>query len=378
MDFTPLRSSTPPRARAAPRVHAPSHVSNSTLSSTTSSTLPLSALTPANIQVIDAIIQRSPYTATTFLSVFKAYNEILEELGLDAREDVTYYGFLLKLGVVKGKDWGTRWQIVKQELRDSSWHNEHLAHDQPDDETDDGASSFVSDVTETHAPVPADTPRPAPRAPFQRPSLPINRHSAPLVAKGFPVHNKISALSGRHATPNSPAIQHTPLARKPRIPPLHISPSSDSELSDAANTHLPEDEDVSDEENDNDDPDDRPFSTKTPAYLTSASDVQKRTKPVSQGTRLYPRPSPALGKLERPAHARLDLDEQGVNGHDFWQVADMERDADDLRDEMLIRHCWEVWRTGVQWVVVCICVLLQFWRLLMHYLSLRGRQQPNK
>jgi hypothetical protein len=80
----------------------------------TSAQTVLSSLTPLDVKVMDAIIRRAS-SATTFLTVFKAYNAVLKEFNLNAEEDVIYYKFLLKLGVVKGLTWGDKWAAAKSQ-----------------------------------------------------------------------------------------------------------------------------------------------------------------------------------------------------------------------------------------------------------------------
>lgn len=72
----------------------------------------LQNLSPEDIEIIDAVIQHAGPTATTFFNVFKAYSDVLSQRGLDPQE-VVYYGKLLKLGTLKGKNWGEKWEIVK-------------------------------------------------------------------------------------------------------------------------------------------------------------------------------------------------------------------------------------------------------------------------
>ena len=67
------------------------------------------------VNIIDAIIERAGHSATTFFTVFKAYSDVLKERGLHPQE-VVYYGKLLKLGTLKGKNWGEKWKTVKAQL----------------------------------------------------------------------------------------------------------------------------------------------------------------------------------------------------------------------------------------------------------------------
>lgn len=89
---------------------------DSTISSTTSNAIAaLSGLSTRDVRIIDDIIRRVP-DATTFPTMFKAYNAVLQEHGLDATNDVVYYKILLKVGVVKGPNWGSRWEMAKEQL----------------------------------------------------------------------------------------------------------------------------------------------------------------------------------------------------------------------------------------------------------------------
>ena len=109
-------------ARASP-LNIPSHTSRrppsrldlTTSTATSVSSEALSGLTQEDVQVIDEIIGRAPASTTTFLNVFKAYNEVLQERGLDSGNDVVYYKMLLKIGVVRGSDWGAKWAAVKEQ-----------------------------------------------------------------------------------------------------------------------------------------------------------------------------------------------------------------------------------------------------------------------
>jgi protein SFI1 len=107
--FRPLRSSPPSR----PSKTIPD---NSDVSSTDALAIELRDLTADDVELLDAVIERAGPSATTFLTVFKAYSEVLTDRGLDPHE-VVYYGKLLKLGTMKGRNWGEKWEKVKAERR---------------------------------------------------------------------------------------------------------------------------------------------------------------------------------------------------------------------------------------------------------------------
>jgi protein SFI1 len=110
-------------SRASPARHLPKRTSEpqpsrfdlNTSSTTSVSSEALNGLTQDDVQLIDEIIKRAPASTTTFLNVFKAYNEVLQERGLDSGSDVVYYKMLLKIGVVRGSDWGAKWAAVKEQ-----------------------------------------------------------------------------------------------------------------------------------------------------------------------------------------------------------------------------------------------------------------------
>ena len=109
--FRPLRASPPLRPAAGPS----SRVSDFTDDSHPPIAPELIGLSVEEIDFIDEVIGRAPATASTFLTVFKAYNDVLQERGLDPQNEVVYYGKLLKIGTLKGKNWADKWNMVKEQ-----------------------------------------------------------------------------------------------------------------------------------------------------------------------------------------------------------------------------------------------------------------------
>jgi len=105
--FKPLRSS--PQTKPSKPHTGSSHA-------TSSDPLPdeLQQLSDSEVELLDAVVQRAGPSATTFLTVFKAYSEVLTDKGLDPHETV-FYTKLLKLGTMKGRNWGDKWERVKSE-----------------------------------------------------------------------------------------------------------------------------------------------------------------------------------------------------------------------------------------------------------------------
>jgi len=91
----------------------PPSIDFSVISSSTVVVPELLNLAADDIEFIEAVIKRAGPFATTFPLVFKAYNDVLKERGMDTGE-VKYYGKLLKLGTMKGKNWGEKWEAVQR------------------------------------------------------------------------------------------------------------------------------------------------------------------------------------------------------------------------------------------------------------------------
>ena len=112
--FQPTRASPP--LRSTKPIHGfrgPPSIDFSVISSSTVIVPELLNLTPDDIEFIEAVIKRAGPFAATFPLVFKAYNDVLKERGMDAGE-VKYYGKLLKLGTMKGKNWGEKWNAIQK------------------------------------------------------------------------------------------------------------------------------------------------------------------------------------------------------------------------------------------------------------------------
>ncbi|KAE9406354.1 hypothetical protein BT96DRAFT_987497 [Gymnopus androsaceus JB14] len=112
--FRPARSSPPakPVGISQQRLQVSTNSADVSRSSAFSAVPELAGLSVEEVELVDAIIERAGPTATTFLGVFKAYNDILLERGLDPHE-VVYYGKLLKLGTLKGSSWKEKWDAIK-------------------------------------------------------------------------------------------------------------------------------------------------------------------------------------------------------------------------------------------------------------------------
>lgn len=105
--FRPTRASPPSRFSALSE--SVSDTSHAILLSAPE----LKDLSPKDVELIEAVMRRAGANATSFQSVLSSYNDILKERGLNAHEAV-YFAKLLKIGTLKGRNWGDKWDMVKE------------------------------------------------------------------------------------------------------------------------------------------------------------------------------------------------------------------------------------------------------------------------
>lgn len=343
-DFRPLRSSTPPRTRSR---HAANSVVQSTLSAEGSrasapSVPELAGLSTFDVEVLDAIIERAGPEASTFLTVFKAYSDILQERGLDPHE-VLYYGKLLKLGTLKGQSWGDKWAMIK-------------------------AQHGYGDLTQTDAsfvppPVPATIRQPvlrfsAPRRPpaptddsftvhshenddRRSPSpTPVRRNRVPIQSTPETPPNSLGLEFNNHPLLSTPTLvpqtRLPPPTRAPR-PPWAAGPSSEATEDPASHP--------------------RPGSI-PPSYRAAIRDLpptrQSSVSPLHKFVALKNRPlsSPIMPPADVKTNDRRSTP---INEDDAWKKVRMarnEEEADAFRRDKLLERCWLVWREGFQWISV--------------------------
>ncbi|THH32104.1 hypothetical protein EUX98_g2082 [Antrodiella citrinella] len=373
--FTPARTSSPVR-RQPPQPAAPTLARNLLNESRSSAhSIPeLIALTPEETEFIDAVIERAPPSATTFLTVFKAYNDLLQERGVDPQDEVIYYGKLLKLGNVKGKNWGDKWQAVKDQqiggAPSTSSGLRNPPHRIPTTapsraqvltklagalkrvERDDDAFTLHShqDDTETVA-----TTTPAPDleqdepTPYLRTPRFVRRPTSPT-----PTTNSLRLHTGPPATSATPTPIVQPLARRavqhgtPVTPPVWDAETSES-TTDTPGSTIPPSYGAATRGHD---APQRP-SSYTPlralakAHLHSKASV-KDDGSVSPVVR-HAAPASAKEVISKARERRGTV----LNEDDAWNKVKMAQDekaADQFREDRLVERCWEVWKQGYQWI----------------------------
>ena len=339
--FTPVRASTPPQRSAV------SDVSRSSVLSIAE----LATLTPDEIEFLDAVISRAPASATTFIHIFKAYNEVISERGLDAENEVDYYKKLLKIGTLKGENWASKWRAVKAQ-------NGYAATSIP---------------TRTGPPLHKTTPQA---------HLPLSKVAAMTPHAQSPTARLLQRLKAlQHETPPEPSesapddllsrtdMTDTEADSPPRtVPaPTGVRPSTRFTTTDntlgldvGANPGYPPSSTLAPSKStgwhwlDRDPDIDKsvPFLTSTPplsphkpaARPTPASARQ----PVLHHVLTNSAPYKTLADLRTPK-PRTAYEDDALSKA---RVEQDERSADQFRNMRLRQRCFDVWKQGYDWVVV--------------------------
>ncbi|CAE6433125.1 unnamed protein product [Rhizoctonia solani] len=362
--FKPTRTSSPiirprsgsiPTATPAPKQQIRPPPQDISASSTRS----LQQITSSDVQVIDAIIERAPATAKAFVNVYKAYNAVLQERGLDPSEDVIYYEFLLKIGLLKGAEWGDKWASAKAQLNlggsDSLVLDQDATLRPPSpcappltappsslrqtpgpssrvDRTTRYRARFADDTTPAPAPNRAPTVTTSAETPSETPSANLQRLLRRLTAVDnssttgrtetssvATPSSRVSNLAAPRAARAPPQGQTTP---KPTIrQPVRVAGSSD---------------------------DSTPFQP-IPSYRS------RFTTPVTPGASLG-KALPAISRIKREQSVepvrKVEEPTPRRRGSepDTWRVIKMEKDADHFRNDRLLEKFFALWRQNTQWI----------------------------
>jgi protein SFI1 len=356
-----MSSFRPPRASPLLKPEHSSRDINSLKDSRSSSvSVPeLVALTGQEIEFIETVIERASPTATTFLTILKVYNDLLQERGIDPQNEVVYFGKLLKLGTVKGKNWKEKWNIVKNyhgyKFHKPQFQNvlvpaaprtprgsinlprRTLRFQPPDPETDTFTLDSRPEDTElahsTYTDSEIDDPQ------YHATPRTIYPRSQSVVLSVATSSNSLGIdLGGPASYPSAPSLpqQH----RRHFV--SHRWDAQGSDSTDFAPTQI----------------------STPPSYGAALRDSQP--EPLIPSTyanfraRYIVEPplkddmnakSPALVPDTRVKERRDNV----INEDEAWNNIKMlrdEEDADRFRDERLVERCWDVWRQGCQWIKV--------------------------
>ena len=295
----------------------------------------LSGLNSEDIELIEAVISRAGAAATTFLPVFKAYSDVLHERGLDQHE-VVYYGKLLKLGTLKGRNWGEKWNLVKLQNGHGDLRSRTTAitpHPttriqtrNPQLQDDDTSTSYsYQDNLEYNrvGTVPEDIPR---FSLGQRAQIDLESKRFSALSSGvingsdsdFPHSHVISSL----LEPQDEACDNDPW---------------DAQTSDVTGPQVPS-------------------NLATPPSYNAAVRNPILRKQYVPGSKDRPLSVPHV--FSPPRHPLpLSTERRGnvMSDDDTWSKIKMRQDqidADLFRKDKQIERCWEVWKRSLRWIRV--------------------------
>ncbi|KAI0934407.1 hypothetical protein AcV5_006256 [Taiwanofungus camphoratus] len=360
--FRPVRASPPLKPSTVPAAAFAKDLLDDSRSSAIS--IPeLVGLTPEEVAFIEDVIERAPATATTFLTVFKAYNDILQERGLDPQNEVVYYGKLLKLGTLRGKNWGEKWAIIKQQqgyvanvgsssrrttrvtrtaltsTKITSRLTSGLKKPQPEDTLtlhshfDDAETVQTVQTEQSQADVDQyhNTPRPVRRS--ASPTFTVTTNSLGLDTGPPATSYHPQSIRRSHPTqrPVSTKLSHQWDDKASEVtddtinPPSTIPPSYGAAIRDTAPLRR------------------IPYSTP----FSSSKAILSRTASSS----LSPHQSVPIHQVIAQSKERKN---STINEDDAWNKIRESQDykeADRFREDKLLERCWDVWKQGYQWII---------------------------
>ena len=353
--FAPARSSTPPNSYTASLVQR-SAVSDISRSSALSAP-ELTKLTPDEVEFLDAVISRAPPSATTFIHIFKAYNDVISERGLDAENEVDYYKKLLKIGTLKGENWASKWRTVRAQ--------------------NGYTEASVPSRAKLPPRKPIPTPTPPPRIPplsRAAPDTPRPQSSTAHLLQRLKTLQREETVEPSESVPEDLLSQtditdaSTDLLPYTELPPARVRSSSELTADNntlgldigAVSTYPPSSTLAPSKatgwrwsERDPDIDKSVPFLTSTPPLPTRK--LSSRPTPASIGqqiSNLLP-----INSTPRRPHADLRTTKQPTAAveDEAWnkiRVAQDERTADRFRNARLLQQCLDVWKQGHDWVAV--------------------------
>ncbi|KAG8217745.1 Sfi1 spindle body protein-domain-containing protein [Butyriboletus roseoflavus] len=334
----------------------------------------LQALSPTELDFLDAVIRRIAPNATSFLSGLKAYNDELHERGLDSQTETVHYGRLLEICKLRGPSWQVKWDGVKKQYgygtvpprtaprlktppqpRQTSFPRPtrsaaYLMPPVRDDDDDVFTLHSHQDRDETE--VTEDTEQA--EEDQEECSSDTERDDEPA---HYGITRRRQPQGTSQARPSNPPVSRV---ANPILPPSLIHPATPR----PQYTYQEPIRRVPTWEGTSDTTDGIVLlpSNTPPSYrsATVRTGPTSKSAAVEHRNNLIPRaPSPI--KLPKPEpHVQPTLPQSRerkgsvINEEDAWKKIKMARDeadADKFRDDKLLEHCWEIWLLGYQWLI---------------------------
>ncbi|KIK93706.1 hypothetical protein PAXRUDRAFT_828690 [Paxillus rubicundulus Ve08.2h10] len=339
----------------------------------------LQALSPAELEFLDAVIKRIAPTATSFLSGLKAYNDELHERGLDTQTETVHYGRLLEICKLRGPSWQVKWDGVKKQhgyriaplsARPRSNPPPQIPARQPSFPRPTRSTAYPTtpvrddddDVFTLHSHQDHDETRSIQET--EKTAEDWEEHSSGTERDEAPTHYGVTILNRLRQPQGATSLarpSNTAASRviNPILPPSltrQATPQPQSACQDAVQ-RVPAWEDTSDT-TDSVIP---PPSTIPPSYRAAVRATPTSGLVVTDlRNEAHPRASSPikLSKSEFPIQAALPQSRERkgsvINEEDAWKKIKMardEEDADKFRGDKLLERCWEIWLLGYQWLI---------------------------
>jgi protein SFI1 len=305
----------------------------------------LTTLTPGQVEFLDAVIRRAPPSATTFIHIFKAYNDVINERGLDAENEVEYYKRLLKIGTLKGENWASKWRAVKAQngytvpppraklpLPKATSTTPKAAPMTPQPQS--STARLLQRLKGLQDERPVEPSESAPDDLFSRTDITDTEADPP--PRPAPLLGPGQSLSEFTITNNTLGLDVGPLSSYP--------PSSTLAASKLTGRRWPErDPDIDKSV---------PFLTSTPPLSPHKFALRPTPASIRQQVSY---PSPITSAPRRTLPNLRSPDQPAMEEDDAWnkiRVAQDEKLADQFRNESLLRQCFDIWRQGYDWITV--------------------------
>ncbi|KAI0748015.1 hypothetical protein C8Q80DRAFT_1104403 [Daedaleopsis nitida] len=315
----------------------------------------LAGLSAEEIDFIDDVISRAPTTASTFLPVFKAYNDVMQERGIDPQNEVVYYTKLLKIGTLKGMSWSDKWSLVKEQqgyvgkantstrggrkirvprttptpakpttksstrvpyvsrVPDTLAHNLHHEHsDHTEDELYEPSTPLTTGRPYSNTRHPDDTPRPR------------RRFGSP------PIFDSTTNTLGLDTGPPSSMLDPVHVLDRISARVRDAVPRWDAETTAETTTQV---------------------SSIPPSYGAAVREEPISPKEKGKGKEL---PPPRLRAKTTQVLSPRDWEKYAVDPQDPFEKIRRERDeemAARIYNDRLLERCYEVWRQGYDWII---------------------------
>lgn len=269
---------------------------------------PFEGLTPDQVAFISSIIRRVPLSVTTFVPVFKAYQDEFEDRDLNPTDDQFYYNLLLKLGMIRAENWQKRW-------------NKILDHFNYEDS------------------LPPSPQIPPLAGPVSR-DLPAHQPAFEGEDDVFTLHSQgessVSAAPPSYFPKPGKQLESDELAHGyvSQEEPVRYASSSKKPSSSLVKNVVHR----------------RASSSITPGQASihprHGRETNSPTNTIPPSYRTLPRTAPSKNDHSEPASNRARDDAA------TWRMIEMERDADIFRRDSLLSRCFDVWYKGLKWVEV--------------------------